>query len=400
MRRNSNKIRIKKPAKMQYLPKKTLFSSKEIIFRSGGRAKVFNISSKVQIFALVFLLVLGIWSAYSYHMYHKSDKLKYKLNRTRDAYAELMSDFVAVHKNISSMFDLISQEDISDELEINRYLQQTQVIEDKIKQMTDEKDWLENEDVNLRDAILERDRAVSERNLLLSKIKQLETSVQKLEASEMEILEKVERLSETEAKKIRDAISAVNKSLKKQNKYFNPDAGGKKNSTGGKFEAAPEVDSKDLNQKMQDVFSKIDDLNYYREVIKSVPVGKPVWHYVVTSPFGHRADPFNKKSAAHKGVDLASHRGNVVKTMAKGKVVRAEWGTGFGNHIEIDHENGFKTKYAHLNKMYVKKGDIVSQGQKIGEVGSTGRSTGPHLHYEVIYLGANVDPMSFMAAWK
>ncbi|MBR1915567.1 MAG: peptidoglycan DD-metalloendopeptidase family protein [Alphaproteobacteria bacterium] len=398
----STRLKIKKPRKLRYTPSKPLFSNKEIIFRSGARAKVFNISSKMQIFALIFIVLIGVWSAYSYHMYHKSDKLMTKLDRTRDAYADLMSDFVAVHKNINSMFALLAEENLDEQSDLNRYMQQAQVMEDKIKQITDNEDWLKNEgmdkNVTVRDALLERDRVLSERAVLLSKIKQLETSVQKLEFSEMEILNKVEKISESEAQKIKNAISNINKSIKKQNRYYNPLAGGKKDSAGGTFSPAPEVDNEELSKKMQEVFLKIDDLAYYREVMQGVPAGKPIWNYHVSSPFGHRADPFNKKSAVHKGVDLASNKGNIIKVMADGKVTHSKWVNGYGNMIEIDHTNGFKTKYAHLNKSYVKKGQIVKKGEQIGEVGSTGRSTGPHLHYEVIYNGANVDPMAFITA--
>ncbi len=403
MRRNAH-FKIKKPHKMHYAPSKPLFSNKEIIFRSGARAKVFNISSKMQIFALIVVVLIGVWSAFSYHMYHKSDKLMTKLDRTRDAYADLMSDFVAVHKNINAMFTLLSEDNPEESPDLDRYKQQAQLMEDKIKQITDNEDWLKKEgmdkNVTIRDAVLERDRALSERALLLSKIKQLEASVQKLEISEMEILNKVEKISETEAQKIKDAISNINKSIKRQNKYYNPLAGGKKDGSGGTFEPAPEVDNEELSKKMQDVFLKIDDLSYYREVLKSVPLGKPIWNYHLSSPFGHRSDPFNKKSAAHKGVDLAANKGNIVKVMADGKVTRSEWVNGYGNFLEIDHENGFKTKYAHLNKLYVKKGQKVKQGEQIAEVGSTGRSTGPHLHYEVIFNGTNVDPMAFITAFN
>ena len=389
---------------MHYAPSKPLFSNKEIIFRSGARAKVFNISSKMQIFALMVVVFIGVWSAFSYHMYHKSDKLMTKLDRTRDAYADLMSDFVAVHKNINAMFTLLSEDNPEESPDLDRYKQQAQLMEDKIKQITDNEDWLKKEDmdknVTIRDAVLERDRALSERALLLSKIKQLEASVQKLEISEMEILNKVEKISETEAQKIKDAISNINKSIKRQNKYYNPLAGGKKDGAGGTFEPAPEVDNEELSKKMQDVFLKIDDLSYYREVLKSVPLGKPIWNYHLSSPFGHRSDPFNKKSATHKGVDLAANKGNIVQVMADGKVTRSEWVNGYGNFLEIDHENGFKTKYAHLNKLYVKKGQKVKQGEQIAEVGSTGRSTGPHLHYEVIFNGTNVDPMAFITAFN
>ena len=403
MRRNAH-FKIKKPHKMHYAPSKPLFSNKEIIFRSGARAKVFNISSKMQIFALIVVVLIGVWSAFSYHMYHKSDKLMTKLDRTRDAYADLMSDFVAVYKNINAMFTLLSEDNPEESPDLDRYKQQAQLMEDKIKQITDNEDWLKKEgmdkNVTIRDAVLERDRALSERALLLSKIKQLEASVQKLEISEMEILNKVEKISETEAQKIKDAISNINKSIKRQKKYYNPLAGGKKDGSGGTFEPAPEVDNEELSKKMQDVFLKIDDLSYYREVLKSVPLGKPIWNYHLSSPFGHRSDPFNKKSAAHKGVDLAANKGNIVKVMADGKVTRSEWVNGYGNFLEIDHENGFKTKYAHLNRLYVKKGQKVKQGEQIAEVGSTGRSTGPHLHYEVIFNGTNVDPMAFITAFN
>jgi len=404
MRRNAQNFKIRKPRKLHYAPSKPLFSNKEIIFRSGARAKVFNISSKMQIFALLFFLLIGIWSAYSYHIYHKTGKLKSKLNDSRNAYAELMSDFVAVHKNINSLFSLIDEDEIDDEDDINRYKEQALVVEEKIKEITDGGTWFNeestDEQTDLRAALLARDRLLAERNTLVKKIKNLETSVQKLEISEMEILNKVEKLSETEAKKIKDAISQVNNSMKKQKQYFNPLAGGKKDSTGGTFEPAPEVDNPELSQKMRDVFLKIDTLSYYRDIAKNVPLGKPIFNYHVSSPFGHRSDPFNSKSAAHKGVDLASNKGNIIRVMADGKVTRAEWMNGYGNMLEIDHGYGFKTKYAHLNKSYVKKGQIVFKGTEIGEVGSTGRSTGPHLHYEVLYNGINVDPMAFITANK
>lgn len=392
---------------VHYGRRSPLFSDKEIIFRSGGRAKVFNISSRVQMFLMVLLIIIGGWSAYSYYLYNKSDQIisfkNRELDETRDAYVDLMTDFVAIHRNISSMFTLIDEEQLQDELNISRYKQQAQVVEEKIRRIADKKDWVKTDELEekttLRDALLQRDRAVSERNKLLDKIEVLEDNIQRLEMAEMEILNRVGRLSDKEMSKIKEAISAINKSIKKQNKYFNPLANSKKDSAGGAYEPdIPAVKNNELNKKMQDVFAQVDDLGYYREVMKSVPIGKPVWSYWLSSSFGHRSDPFNKKSARHKGVDLASNKGNKVKTMAQGKVTRSGWNGGYGNMIEIDHGNGFKTRYAHLNKSYVKKGEYVKLGDTIGEVGSTGRSTGPHLHYEVIYNGTQVDPMAFIKA--
>jgi murein DD-endopeptidase MepM/ murein hydrolase activator NlpD len=404
MRRNRPKIKLKKPPKVHYTERKPLFSDKEIIFRSGGRAKVFNISSRLQLIVLTVLVCVGAWSAYSYHLYNKSDTIisekDEELTQTRGAYVDLMTDFVAVHRNISSMFNLIDQNKIKDDSEINRYKQQAQVVEDKIKKITDTADWVDGDTVEkqttLRDALLQRDRALSERDELLSKISRLEKNLNQMENSDQEILNRLERFSDKEIGKIKDAISTINKSIKKQSRYFNPLANSKKNNIGGVYVPMPTLENEALSARIQTVLKQVDDVAYMREVLKAVPLGKPVWSYWLTSPFGHRSDPFNKKSAAHKGVDLASNRGNKVRTMAAGRVTRAEVVNGYGNFIEIDHGNGFKTRYAHLNKSYVKKGQRVTKNDAIAEVGSTGRSTGPHLHYEVLYNGANVDPMTFI----
>lgn len=399
------KIKIKKPEKVHYTEPKPIFSNKEIIFRSGGRAKVFNISSKLQVFVLTVLLSVGVWSTYSYYMYNASDEIishkDKELGKTRDALVDLMTDFKAIHSNVSAMFSQVDEEQIKDESELNRYNQQAQVVEDKIRQIVDNENWIESDDleekITVREALLERDRVLSEKSELINRISVLEQSVEQLENSELEILNQVEKLSKKEMEKIKEALSDINKSIKKQNKYFNPLANSKKDNLGGKYvPEVPDVKNEELSGKMQEVFSLINDVTYYREVMKSVPVGKPVWSYWVSSPFGKRSDPFKKKSAAHKGVDLASNKGNKIKTMAKGKVTRSEWNGGYGKYVEIDHGNGFKTKYAHLNNTYVKKGQYVEQGEAIGEVGSTGRSTGPHLHYEVLYNGTPVDPITFM----
>ena len=84
--------------------------------------------------------------------------------------------------------------------------------------------------------------------------------------------------------------------------------------------------------------------------------------------------------------------------MLRGRAIRAEYAGAYGNLVVVDHGNGFQTKYAHLNKIYVKKGDRLEINDTVGEVGSTGRSTGPHLHYEVLYKGVNVDPLPFLKA--
>ena len=175
----------------------------------------------------------------------------------------------------------------------------------------------------------------------------------------------------------------------------------KRESKGGIYipESVNELEDKKIIDKISSIYKAVDDLEYYREVSQYVPLGKPVWSYWVSSKYGTREDPFNSGKARHKGIDLASRTGNKIKTQARGKVTRVHYSNkGYGNLVEIDHGNGFLTKYAHLHKIYVKKGDYLEVDDAIGEVGSTGRSTGPHLHYEILFRGHPVDPMPFMQA--
>ncbi|WP_297654081.1 M23 family metallopeptidase [Hydrogenophaga sp.] len=129
-----------------------------------------------------------------------------------------------------------------------------------------------------------------------------------------------------------------------------------------------------------------------------VPTEKPVVGGHVGSPFGFRIDPITGRSALHTGLDFPANPGTPILSAAGGLVVVQEYHVAYGNMVEIDHGNELITRYAHASKVFVKKGDIVKRGQKIAEVGSTGRSTGPHLHFEVWVSGVPQDPSRFLAA--
>ncbi len=404
-KRYSNRL---KPVKYQASEDRSLFSEKEFIIRSNGKMKIFKISPRLQWCLFVIMLGVAVWTAYSYRMYSVSDRIisyqEQKLDETRSAYVDLMSDFVTVHKNITSMVEVLGKPQEQQVDSIDEYLKKAEIIEERIRQITANEDWINEHDLNrknaVKEAIISRDVAIEEKNLLEEKVKHLEEMVRSLQAFEFDLMQKVENVSNKEIDKLKSTISTVNGELKRRGKYFNPLANSKKNSRGGEFipaEAAAGFND-ELLQQAQKAYTAVDDITYYQEAMKKIPLGKPVWTYWLSSPFGKRSDPFNAKSAAHKGVDLASNKGNKIKTMAEGKVTRAGVASGYGKMVEIDHGNGFKTKYAHMNAIYVKQGQTVEQGQTVGEVGSTGRSTGPHLHYEVLYEGVNLNPMVFMKA--
>jgi murein DD-endopeptidase MepM/ murein hydrolase activator NlpD len=130
-----------------------------------------------------------------------------------------------------------------------------------------------------------------------------------------------------------------------------------------------------------------------------VPYRKPVVGEVeFTSGFGVRSDPFLGRPAMHTGLDFRAATGDPVRATANGKVVSSGWAGGYGRMVEIDHGNGLSTRYGHLSEIGVKVGDPIKIGQVIGAVGSTGRSTGPHLHYETRIDGDAVDPQKFLRA--
>jgi murein DD-endopeptidase MepM/ murein hydrolase activator NlpD len=130
-----------------------------------------------------------------------------------------------------------------------------------------------------------------------------------------------------------------------------------------------------------------------------VPYRKPVVGQVeFTSGFGVRTDPFLGRPAMHTGLDFRAATGDPVRATANGKVASAGWAGGYGRMVEIDHGNGLATRYGHLSEINVKVGDQIKIGQVIGAVGSTGRSTGPHLHYETRIDGDPVDPQKFLRA--
>ncbi len=136
-------------------------------------------------------------------------------------------------------------------------------------------------------------------------------------------------------------------------------------------------------------------------MVSCVPAVPPILPqkgtFRMSSPYGYRNDPVFKHGAFHDGIDLATSKGNPVYATGNGVVERVRiQHSGYGKEVLIDHGFGYKTRYAHLNCIYVNKGETVQRGQMIGEVGNTGKSTGPHLHYEVIYKGKPVNPMPYM----
>lgn len=152
------------------------------------------------------------------------------------------------------------------------------------------------------------------------------------------------------------------------------------------------------NQKV-DLLTVVESRLFDQKIRKMmVPTAQPVPGSVLGSAFGFRTDPINGRSALHTGLDFQAEPGTPILAAAGGVVVTQEYHAAYGNMVEVDHGNDLITRYAHASATFVKKGDLIKRGQKIAAVGSTGRSTGPHLHFEVLVQGLPQDPQKFLSA--
>ena len=156
-----------------------------------------------------------------------------------------------------------------------------------------------------------------------------------------------------------------------------------------------------LTDQRVDLMTVLESRLFDQKIKKlMVPTQEPVAGGNLGSAFGWRIDPMNGRSALHTGLDFPSDSGTPILAAAGGVVVTQEYHPAYGNMVEIDHGNDLVTRYAHASRVLIKKGDLVKRGQKIAEVGSTGRSTGPHLHFEVLVDGIYQDPQKFLRAGR
>lgn len=175
---------------------------------------------------------------------------------------------------------------------------------------------------------------------------------------------------------------------------------------GGAFVPAP-LGADELQREIDRLSREVDVRSDELAVLESrflekrvkerlMPTTLPVKQAFLGSPFGHRSDPIVGQRAMHEGIDFNAEAGTPVVAAADGVVLSAGWQSDFGNMIEVDHGDGLTTRYAHLSRMNAKAGSLVKRGERIGAVGSTGRSTGSHLHFEVRMLGVAQNPASFL----
>ena len=225
-------------------------------------------------------------------------------------------------------------------------------------------------------------------------IVRLQTSLDRVERRQMAALSSVEDGMESRVRRMRGVFTDLGLDMAQM------EAATPRSGMGGPFVPVKlTADAGPFERQLYRINITRAQMERLNRTLALVPYRKPVIGEVeFTSGFGIRTDPFLGRPAMHTGLDFRAAMGDPVRATANGKVASAGWAGGYGRMVEIDHGNGLSTRYGHLSEISVKVGDPIKIGQVIGAVGSTGRSTGPHLHYETRIDGEAVDPQKFLRA--
>ena len=220
----------------------------------------------------------------------------------------------------------------------------------------------------------------------------LQASLDRVEQRQVSTLNSIESVFDSKARRIRGVLAELGLEAGK--------AAPVERAMGGPF--VPPHQPKDAGA-FERQLHRIDlaraQIHRLSRTLGSVPVRRPLDGEVdPSSGFGVRADPFTGSPAMHTGLDMLADPGDPVRATADGTVKAAGWSGGYGRVVDVDHGNGLSTRYAHLSSVDVRVGQAVRIGQIVGKVGSSGRSTGPHLHYETRVRGEPVDPQKFLRA--
>ncbi|WP_159585858.1 M23 family metallopeptidase [Chelativorans xinjiangense] len=217
----------------------------------------------------------------------------------------------------------------------------------------------------------------------------IDRSLRDIEAEQIERVETLAEEAYQTAETIADALGSAGISI--------ADGYGEEDVGGPLIAPAANIGFEEKVRELDEALQRLDEL---KRTARRVPIANPLPGAAVTSQFGLRRDPILRRPAHHSGVDFRAPRGAAIRATGAGTVVSAGWNGGYGRMVEIDHGGGITTRYAHLSKILVEPGDKVDAGAAVGQAGSSGRSTGPHLHYEVRHNGTAVNPLKYISAGR
>ncbi len=345
-----------------------LFIDRDFFMRSNGQIKFLKISAKLQrIVAMIIATILFMWVAATLFM--AANQYSISLERLalvkKEQRIQSKAERVAAYKN-----DI---DKVTDDLNKRQDL-----IEATVAPFFNEADISTQDETAQTNELVDKVGAVLEEAVSLAKV----------EARQLAFAQKVTKIAQIRAKRAETEIR----------KYgLNPKQFAQSESRGG-----PYIPFFDDGRAEDPRFTKMAEALEYMKALEtglaSIPSAMPAQAYKLSSTFGYRRDPINGRGAMHSGLDFKAAYGTSILAAADGTITKAGWMGGYGKTIEITHGNGLMTRYAHLSRLNVKVGQKVERGIQIGRMGSTGRSTGTHLHFEVRHHGRAINPHKFLKA--
>lgn len=381
-----------------------MFQPRDLMIRQRDEIAFRSLSPKRQAALFLILCAVAGWSAFtSFHYFRFNPDYAAKqaeLSRLQGEYADLRGEVSALSDRLGAF---VAEMDDAAAQGRSDLREEAGVLRERLAVLA-ENGGAENGRLSYHQALLQRDIATAETRALQEKVGNLEKQIAGMQDTQLLVFRKMASLAGGNIEAIENDLSGIRQALAAtglgMDTLVNRIRRDKENvGIGGPFIPAPmSKPQHHLNISLVSLNQRLDRWYDLTTLQDALPIGKPVERIRVTSPFGSRGDPFQGAPAHHEAVDLGGMMGEPVRATAPGKVVRAgRWGW-YGNMVEIDHGLGFRTRYAHMDKVFVTNGDTVRSGDKIGTVGNSGRSTGPHLHYEIRVRGQAVDPMKFIKA--
>ncbi len=414
-----------------------LFPDRQLHLRTAGRVSFFRLSHGLQLTILALFLLTGAWMTFASVSYMLHDKVlaakDAQIASAHLAYRSLLGEVAgyqnkfssitrnleenhammlglvvknaALQQNLKSVANQLNSTEQEKNLVIGarkELKKQLAEIDYKMSSLSSRnytlKDSLDSTELDLQTALAERNKALFESTRMRRHIRNLEVRLVDLQKAEEE---SVKQLTD----RTTDYIDTMEKVIKltglKVKRLLSADNGPPRGQGGPFIEVKPDdLPANRLKANLSNLDSYLRQSAGLQGIMAKLPLTVPLNSFYVTSGFGKRRDPINKRWAAHYGVDLGNVFKSSVYATAPGVVTYSGWKGKYGKLVEVSHGAGLKTRYGHLNKILVRKGEKISFRQKIGLLGSTGRSTGAHLHYEVLFKNRYKNPMKFIKAGR
>ena len=362
--------------------------------------------------AIVTMTVWAAWSTYVY-MYHRPllQKRTQQLEQTRNQHHRQMTDlkiYLKKYNDLAREINIIDDkmlkaDKLSDSEKENLLNTKSKIsgeldfLQTRIVEMMNDENYSPEFD-KVSELALEFELVRNENDVLKQKHQQITETANEISDADRQIVEYVSKLTKDNIDELHKQLKKVNSNITKlgltETKLITQANNYSNQIIGGQFK--PLNLSKNADEKYKKIADDIEKWHGLNRLTQILPLGAPVAKKTITSPYGLRKDPFTKANKQHKGIDFAGKIGTELYAVAPGRVISAGDRSGYGTTVEIDHGLGFTTLYAHLSKIMVSRGDWVRPGTVIGLGGSSGRSTGPHLHYEIRYKGSPFNPSNFV----